>query len=82
LTYDITPEYEITPDLNTYFRFARGSVLVVLIQVYPVAKQLADVNPEYLNSYELGLKSSLLGGDLVANANIFIMTIKISRPIY
>ncbi len=29
------------------------------------------MNPEYLNSYELGLKSTLLGGDLVANANIF-----------
>lgn len=72
LTYDITPEYEITPDINTYFRFARGFRSGGFnTGLSSSLTQLADVNPEYLNSYELGLKSSLLQGNLTANANIF-----------
>lgn len=72
LTYDITPEYEINPDLNTYFRFARGFRSGGFnTGISSSLTQLTDVNPEYLNSYELGLKSTLLNGDLTANANIF-----------
>lgn len=71
-TYDLTPEYRINENLKSYFRFARGfksggfntGLSTSLIQ-------LTTVEPEYLNSYEWGLKSDWLDGRLIANGNIF-----------
>lgn len=72
LTYDITPEYEFSPDLKTYFKYSHGFRSGGFnTGLSSNVSQLTDVNPEYLDSYELGLKSALLDGRLIANANIF-----------
>jgi iron complex outermembrane receptor protein len=72
LTYDFTPEYQIRPNINSYFRYSHGFKSGGFnTGLTGNVSQLAIVDPEYLDSYELGLKSSLLDGRLIANANIF-----------
>ena len=71
-TYDITPEWQITPDIKTYFKYAHGFRSGGFnTGISGNLSQLSTVNPEYLDSYELGLKSQLLDGNLIANANVF-----------
>jgi len=71
-TYDITPEYQLTPDINTYFRYAHGFRSGGFnTGLSGNLNQVSIVNPEYLDSYELGIKSQLLDGNLIANANVF-----------
>ncbi|SPL69973.1 TonB-dependent receptor [Acinetobacter stercoris] len=71
-TYDITPEYQITPELKSYFRYARGFRSGGFnTGITGNLSQMNVVNPEYLDSYELGFKSELLQGNLIANAAVF-----------
>lgn len=71
-SYDLTPEYKVNDHLKTYLRLARGfksggfntGLSTSLLQ-------LTTVQPEFLNSYEWGVKSDWLQGRLIANANIF-----------
>lgn len=70
-TYDFTPEYKITPTDRVYFKYAHG---VKSGGFNTAATNLAAVNtvePEKLDSYEVGYKSEWLGGRLNFNANAF-----------
>lgn len=71
VTYDITPEYKVTPTDRVYFKHAHG---VKSGGFNTSATNLLGVNtvkPEELDSYELGYKSEWLNGRLNFNASIF-----------
>lgn len=71
-TYDLTPEYKVNDHLKTYLRLARGFKSGGFNTGLSTSlAQLTAVEPEYLNSYEWGVKSDWLQGRLIANANIF-----------
>lgn len=81
LTGDITPEYRLTDDALVFFRFARGyrsggfnnsiPVLTAAQIAAGVTPDIPVVEPEYLDNYELGLKTSWLNDRLRVNANLF-----------
>jgi len=74
-TYDLTPEYKMTDHARVYLRYAKGfraggyntgaTVQSAVSGDYDVVK------PEYLTSYEVGVKSEWFDGRLNANANVF-----------
>ncbi len=70
-TYDITPSYQINRDNLLYFKLSHGvkSGGFNTAATLPIA--LVSVNPEKLNAYELGYKSTWLGGRLTFNATAF-----------
>jgi len=70
-TYDITPEYKITPHDRVYAKYSHG---VKSGGFNTAATSLAAVNtvkPEQLNAYEIGYKSEWLGGRVNFNASLF-----------
>jgi iron complex outermembrane receptor protein len=81
LTGDITPEYRISDDALVFFRYARGyrsggfnNAIPVLTAAQIAAGERPDipvVEPEYLDNYEIGLKTSWLDDRLRVNANLF-----------
>lgn len=72
LTYDITPEYRINDNLRVFFRYAHGFRSGGFnTGLSNSLGQLTAVDPEYLDSYEIGLKSEWFDGRLHANANVF-----------
>lgn len=81
LTGDITPEYQLTDDVLLYFRYARGyrsggfnSSIPVLNSAQIAAgvqPYIPAVEPEYLDDYEFGFKSTWLDNTLLANAAVF-----------
>ncbi|MBJ2285280.1 TonB-dependent receptor [Pseudomonas sp. MF6755] len=72
VTYDLTPEYRINDNLRVYARYAKGFRSGAFnTGLSSSLEQLSTVQPETLNSYELGLKSEWLNGRVHANANVF-----------
>jgi len=71
LTYDLTPEYKLTQTDRVYFKFAHGVKSGGFNTAATNALALNTLNPENLNSYELGYKSEWLDGRLNFNANVF-----------
>lgn len=72
VTYDLTPEYRINDNLRVYARYAKGFRSGAFnTGLSSSLEQLSTVNPEELQTYEVGLKSEWLDGRLIANANIF-----------
>ncbi|MBB2205509.1 TonB-dependent receptor [Gluconacetobacter takamatsuzukensis] len=78
-TADFTLDYAFTRDAMAYFRFASGKMpgnygfsgyTRVPGQTIS-AVQIFQLNPEAINSYELGVKSQWFGHKLTANADIF-----------
>lgn len=70
-TYDITPEYKITPHDRVYAKYSHG---VKSGGFNTAATSLAAVNtvkPEQLDAYELGYKSEWLDGRLNFNTSLF-----------
>lgn len=69
LTYDITPEYQFNDRINSYFRYARG----FRAGGFAVNDRntVDAINPEVIDSYELGLKSSWLDDRLRINSAAF-----------
>ncbi|MEH8016571.1 TonB-dependent receptor [Rheinheimera muenzenbergensis] len=69
LTYDITPEYRFSDSINSYFRYARG----FRAGGFAVNdKNTVDaIDPEVIDSYEFGVKSSWLDNKLVVNGAVF-----------
>lgn len=74
-TWDITPEYFITPDVMVYGRIASGFRSGGFNQSI-VRGDIIQTEPETLIDYEVGLKSSWLDGRLNANVNAFYYDIK------
>jgi iron complex outermembrane receptor protein len=70
-TYDITPQYKVTDNLRVYLRYAKGVKSGGFNTSATNVSALATLDPEVLNSVELGLKSEWLNGKLNFNANIF-----------
>jgi len=71
VTYDITPEFKITPTDRVYFKHAHG---VKTGGFNTAATNLLGINtvkPEKLDSYELGYKSEWADGRVNFNANVF-----------
>ena len=66
----LTVDYEVNPDVLLFGSVARGAKAGGF---NVTARQAVDsvFDPEYNWTYELGLKSALLNGDLVFNASIF-----------
>ncbi len=70
-TYDLTPEYRLSDNARVYFRYAYGFRSGGYNTNAVNQATVATVDPEYLTSYELGLKSEWLDGRLNANASVF-----------
>jgi iron complex outermembrane receptor protein len=70
-TYDLTPSFAITPDARVYFRYARGIKSGGFNTAATTLSSLNVVEPEKLNAYELGSKTSWLNRRLTANASGF-----------
>jgi iron complex outermembrane receptor protein len=71
VTYDITPEFKITPTDRVYFKHAHG---VKSGGFNTAATNLLGINtvkPEKLDSYELGYKSEWANGRVNFNASVF-----------
>lgn len=81
ITGDFTPEYFISDNALAYFRYARGyrsggfgaNIPALNQQQIDAGVQpyIPVVEPEYLDSFELGLKSNWLDGQLQFNATVF-----------
>ncbi|HEY8353430.1 MAG TPA: TonB-dependent receptor [Methylophilaceae bacterium] len=71
ITYEITPEYKVTPTDRVYFKHAHG---VKTGGFNTAATNLLGINtvkPEKLDSYELGYKSEWADGRVNFNASVF-----------
>ncbi len=70
-TYDVTPSWQIDRDHLLYFKFSHGvkSGGFNTAATLPIA--LVAVNPEKLDAFELGYKSTWFGGKLTFNATLF-----------
>lgn len=72
VTYELTPEYRINDNLRVYGRYAKGFRSGAFNTGLSASlEQLSAVEPEKLQSYELGLKSEWLDNRLIANASVF-----------
>lgn len=71
-TWDLTPEYKVSDNLLVFFRYAKGFRSGAFnTGLSDNLSQLTLVDPEKLDSYEIGLKSNWLNNRLIANANVF-----------
>jgi len=70
-TYDLTATYAATDDLRFYARYAKGFRSGGFNPGATLQTQVATVDPEYVNSYEVGLKSEWFDGRLTANLAAF-----------
>ena len=74
-TWDATPEYKISDDSLAYLRYAHGfrsgGFNTSALTQAAVNANGGVVNPEYLTSYEAGVKSKWFDGQLIANGDVF-----------
>lgn len=70
-TYDATLRYAVTDELNAYARYAKGFRSGGFNPGASLQSQVAVVNPEYVKTYEVGLKGEWWGGRLTANLAAF-----------
>lgn len=70
-TYDATPEYDITDHARVYAKYAHGFRAGGFNSSATSAANLDVVKPEYLTSYEVGLKSEWWDNRVTANADAF-----------
>lgn len=80
LTYDVTPEYQVTDNIKAYARVARGfragAFNPTITTVGVPTPVIAQTNPETLFSYEGGIKSQWFDNRLVFNLSAFHYTLK------
>ncbi len=69
LTYEITPQYRFSERASAYFRFAHGFRAGGF--AVSGAKTINPIDPEKLDAYEVGVKTSWLDGKLTFNAAAF-----------
>lgn len=70
-TYDATLRYAVSRDVNLYARYAKGFRSGGFNPGATLQTQVATVDPEYVKSYEVGVKSSWFDGRLTANLAAF-----------
>lgn len=68
----LSQAYEINENLRTYLTWQTGEKSGT---AFNINGEPTGVKPEKTNAYEVGIKTNLLDGDLVFNANIFRMDI-------
>ena len=71
LTYDITPTYQFTDTFMGYFRHAKGFNGGNFNAGAQVQNQVTTIDPEYIKSYETGVKTEWLDNRLQVNAAVF-----------
>lgn len=70
-TYDFAPAFQLTDDVNLFFRYARGFRSGGYNASVKTQAAVNTVQPEKNDSYELGTKTSWFGNRLIANATAF-----------
>ena len=70
--FSISPSLKLSPDVTTYVSATHGEKAGISQVVNGIS---ALVEPEKTNSFELGLKSALLGKTLVLNLDVYDMRI-------
>jgi iron complex outermembrane receptor protein len=75
ITWDITPQYRFSDNALGYVRIATGFRSGGFNQSISNGR-IIETSPEKLTDYELGLKSSWLGGRLVVNGALYHYAIK------
>lgn len=70
-TYDLTAQYALDDNVRVYARHAKGFRSGGFNPGATIQTQVATVNPEYVKSYEVGLKSEWFDGRLTANLAAF-----------
>jgi len=68
-TYKLTAQYDLTSRINVYVSYARGYKGPMIS--YPKGQPQEAVRPETSESWEAGIKSTLLDGLMTFNADIF-----------
>lgn len=80
LTYDVTPQYHVTDNINVYARVARGfragAFNPTITTVGVPTPVIAQTNPEVLFSYEAGAKTEWFDNRLIFNLSAFHYTLK------
>jgi iron complex outermembrane receptor protein len=71
LTWDITPQYEITKSVQAYFRYAHGVKSGGYNTAATTLSALNVVQPEKLDDFEVGTKTSWFKNRLILNASAF-----------
>jgi len=71
LTYDITPEYKITPHDRVYAKYSHGEKSGGFNTAATSLAAVNTVKPEQLDAYEVGYKSEWLDGRLNFNTSLF-----------
>ncbi|MEJ1959524.1 MAG: TonB-dependent receptor [Nitrosomonadales bacterium] len=71
LTYDITPSYQVTDDLKVYFRNAKSFNAGNFNATATTQATVATIEPEYVNSFEIGEKSQWLNNRLTVDGDVF-----------
>jgi iron complex outermembrane receptor protein len=64
-------QYQINPDVMSYFTYSRGFKAGGLNGLDPFTPGDTTFGPEHVNDYELGIKSKWLNDTLLVNANVF-----------
>ncbi|MBC3873189.1 TonB-dependent receptor [Undibacterium flavidum] len=72
-SFVISPSYRINDNLTSYFSWQYGEKAGISQVTNGVSNK---VKAEKTNAFELGAKSSLLDGNLILNAALFVMDIK------
>ncbi|XVJ70409.1 MAG: TonB-dependent receptor [Rhizobacter sp.] len=67
-TWDITPQFKVNDNINTYLRYAHGFRAGGFVESDAVIRTL---EPETLDATELGIKTQWLGGRLTFNTALF-----------
>ncbi|HEY0707576.1 MAG TPA: TonB-dependent receptor [Polyangia bacterium] len=75
-TYDVTPELRLGENVLAFFRVAKGFRSggfnpSIIPEANGNPAYLPKANPEILHDFELGLKTTWLGGKLLANGALF-----------
>jgi len=63
-TFDVSPSIDITPDLTTYFHYGHGFRGGTFNGGVTAQSNVSVVSPEYVDSYEIGVKSKLFDDHL------------------
>lgn len=75
-TWRLGIDHHFTPDVMVYASYNRGFKAGSYTTVPPGGPNATPSNPEYLDAYEVGLKSKLLDGRVVFNASAFLYEYK------
>ncbi|MFZ5526758.1 MAG: TonB-dependent receptor [Pseudomonadota bacterium] len=70
-TWDVTPSYQVNDNLRTYARVAKGFNGGNFNAGAVAQTEVGSIDPEYITSYEIGVKSEWLDNRLQVNGSVF-----------